>query len=124
MATTPSTTPLAFKVKGNNYTVKKITVGNLMNIEIVKSRISKNQYGSILANRTQWSEYTLDNIDMFSHLMVFFPSLITDLAVESWEDLDPFDLKELTKNYQAQFLPWFSSFTELLTKKEEDEKDD
>ena len=116
--------PLTFTVKENSYIVSRITVGHLMKIEIAKSQISNNQYGSILANRTQWSEYTLDNIDMFAHLMVFFPKLIADMNVETWEDLDPFDLKELATEYKEQFLPWFNDFTEILRKAKEDPTDD
>ncbi len=123
MANTPSTTPLAFKVKENTYNVSKITVGDLMKIEIAKAEISGGQYGKILANRTVWSEYTLDNIDMFAHISIFFPDLIEDLNVKSWEELDPFDLKQLTEQYQKQFRPWFSNFAELLRKPIVDEDD-
>jgi len=112
--TTPSTTPLTINVKGNNYTVERITVGNLMDIEIIKAQLCKGQYGSILSNRTQWSEYTLDNVDMFAHLMSFFPTLITALKVESWEQLDPFDVEELKKIYQEEFVVWFKNFSQVL----------
>jgi len=116
MIKTPSVAPLTFKVKGNDYSVSRITIGNLMKIEIAKAELAGGKYGQILANKTTWSEYTLDNIDMFAHLYVFFPSLITDLKVDSWEDLDPFDLKELKDQYRDQFTPWFSTFVELLRK--------
>jgi len=116
-------TKLVFKVKDNKYTVDRVTSGNLMRVEIAKANISNNQYGSILANKTVWSEYVLDNIDMFSHLMVFFPNLITDLKVDSWENLDPFDLEELSTQYKKQFVPWFTDFTEALRKAQSASKD-
>lgn len=119
----PSTTKLVFKVKGNSYEAKRITVGHLMRVEIAKSDLTGGKYGMILANRTTWSEYTLDNVDMFAHLLVFFPNLTKDLNVNSWEELDPFDLKELRKEYGAQFVPWFTNFTKLLKETEESDEE-
>lgn len=121
---TPSTTPLAFKVKDRTYTIDKITIGNLMKIEMLKSQLCNGQYGNILANRTVWAEYTLDNVDMFAHLMVFFPKLISDLKVDTWESLDPFDLKELHNQYKIQFTPWFANFSQLLRKESNDQEED
>jgi hypothetical protein len=108
--------PLVFKVKANTYTVQRITSGNLMRIEIAKAQLTNNQYGNILANRTVWSEHVLDMVDMFAHLIVFFPKLVEDLKVDTWEELDPFDLEELSKTYKEQFVPWFVDFTEILRK--------
>lgn len=124
MAQTPSTTPLILKVKDNEYTIDRITVGNLMHIEIAKATISRNQYGNILQLRTNWSIYTLDNIDMFAHLTVFCSKLIEDFEVDSWEGLDPFDLQQLKKAYAEQFVPWFKTFSDLLNKVPETKEDE
>lgn len=54
---------------------------------------------------------------------------MTDLKVEQWGDLDPFDLEELRKQYKDQFVPWFSAFTQALKiaqnpKEEKDKEND
>ena len=109
--------PLNFKVKENEYEIKLPTVGQLFDIEENKSILSNGNYGMILRNRTTWSEYSLDNIDMFSYLSVMCPELMVDMkrmGVNTWKDLDPFDLQELKAAYQTQFLPWFSEFKKAL----------
>lgn len=106
--------PLNFKVKDNEYPIKTPNVGQLWDIEEMKAVLSNGQYGAVLASNTVWSVYNLDNIDMFAHLTVLCPGLITDMKVKSWKELDPFDLEELRKAYKEQFNPWFDAFTKML----------
>lgn len=109
-----STTPLTFRVKDNDYVVDRITAGHLLEIEQQKAMQSNFQYGAILSNRTKWSNYILDNIDMFAHLQAFFPKLMEDMKVKSWKELDPFDLEELKTQYYETFIPWFEEFGTAL----------
>lgn len=106
--------PLELKVKENVYHVKTPTAGQLWDVEETKAILTNGRYGDVLNNRTVWAEYNLDNIDMFAYLSVLVPDLIKDLAVNSWRDLDPFDLAELKKAYKQQFVPWFEQFTKML----------
>jgi hypothetical protein len=108
--------PLIFNVKGNNYTIKTPTAGQLWQIEEAKSIISNGHYGNVMSNRTFWSEYNLDNIDMFSYFSILCPDLMKDIKVDSWTELDPFDLEELKDAYRKQFTPWFTDFTTMLKK--------
>lgn len=114
--------PLTFTVKQNQYSIKTPTAGQLWDVEELKAVLSNGNYGNVLRNRTFWSEYSLDTIDMFAYLSIMCPDLIKDLNVTSWKQLDPFDLAELKAAYRAQFIPWFSKFTEML--KSVDQKQD
>ena len=84
--------PFVFKVKENEYSIKTPTVEQLWTIEEMKATLTNGKYGSVMATHTYWSEYNLDNIDMFAYLTVLCPNLIKDLEVESWTELNPFDL--------------------------------
>lgn len=114
---------LTFVVKNNEYSIKTPTAGQLWDIEEMKSLLSNGQYGTVLKNRTYWSEYNLDNIDMFSYVSILCPKLIKDLEVDSWKELDPFDLAELKAAYKSQFLPWYDQFTKMLKSVEKKEVD-
>lgn len=115
--------PLNFNVKGNSYKVTTPTAGQLWDIEEMKARLSNGHYGNVLRNRTFWSEYNLDTIDMFSYITVLCPELIEDLKVDTWKDLDPFDLAELKKQYKSQFLPWLTALNKALKSAETDQDD-
>lgn len=113
--------PLKFTVKDNVYQIKSPTVGQLWQIEEMKAKLSNGQYGSVLRNRTFWSEYNLDNIDMFAYISVLVPQLIKDLKADDWTQLDPFDVSELKAAYKKQFLPWFNAFQKALKQVESDD---
>jgi isopentenyldiphosphate isomerase len=105
---------LTFNVKGNQYNIKTPTSGQLWDVEEMKALLTNGQYGNVLNHRTYWSEYNLDNVDMFAYISVLCPQVIKDLEVETWKDLDPFDLAELKNAYKKQFLPWYNEFTKML----------
>jgi len=107
-------TPLQLTIKDNTYHVKTPTAGQLWDVEEMKAVLANGRYGDVLNNRTVWAEYNLDNIDMFAYLSILVPQLMKDLAVNSWRELDPFDLAELKKAYKQQFVPWFEQFTKAL----------
>lgn len=116
--------PLTFTIKGQDYHIKTPTVGQMYAIEELKSSLTNGKYGAIMQNTTYWSEYSLDNIDMFSQLTALCPGLIKDLKVDSWKDLDPFDLEDLKEAYKTQFLPWLNAFLFALKAVQEKKKSD
>lgn len=108
--------PLNFLVKKQNYIVRIPTAGDLWDIEAQKAILSEGKYGLVVSNKSPWSDYALDNLDMFAYLKVLVPNLIDDLKVDSWKDLSVFDLEELKEAYNTQLWPWFVKFTDMLKK--------
>lgn len=105
---------LVFSVKGNDYQIDTPTQGKLIDIEVMKSIISKNQYGNILSNKTTQANDRLDTIDMFAFLTVMCPKLMKDIKAVTWEDMDIFDVAELKVEYKKQIEPWIAQLEEGL----------
>lgn len=106
---------LTLNVSGNSYEVKQPSVGQIIDIEMMKAQITNGNYGKMIGNFSQMSVMSLDMIDMFAHFKILCPKLLKDLAVENWADLDAFDTMDMFKAYMKQFKPWYSVFSEKLT---------
>ena len=113
----------------NIYEVKIPTAGQLIDIEVEKTRLSSGLYGSMARVGTASSSGALDVIDVSAYLRVLVPALMKDLKVANITDLDIFDFKLLMKDYSEQFLPWVNDWQRVLNaapekkKIEEDEQD-
>lgn len=117
---------LSFTVKSdsaeNVYNLSIPNTGKLREIERLKSIMTGGQYGSIIGNRTLDAKEALDNVDMMANLTVICPDLIKHLKVNSWDELDPFDFKELKKAYDEQFVPWYAAFKAALRSVDSDDQ--
>ncbi len=114
---------LNFEVKSNSYIIESPTIGQMIQVEQMKSVLSNGQYGALMANRTWTASHSLDTIDCFADLSILCPDLIKSLNVNDWTDLDPLDAAELLKAYKKQFVPWYNAIIEAIkeaTKIDED----
>ena len=111
-----------FSFKGKGYTTKPINVGALIDIEVMKGVITNNQYGTLVGHGTVLSNWNLDNIDMFSNLMVLCPDLMKDIKADSWRDLSVGDINELRDEYKKEFAPWLEKQLDFLTPKKVEPK--
>lgn len=107
---------LQFKVGENSYVVSQPNIGQVIDIEMMKSQITNGNYGKMITNYSKMSILSLDMIDMFAHFKVICPKLLEDLKVDNWSQLDSFDALDLFKAYQGSFKPWFSLYSDKLTK--------
>ena len=98
----------------NIYSIHTPNVGQLIQIEKLKTIMTGGQYGSMILNRTLDAKEVLDNVDMAANLTVICPKLIKDLKADDWMEMDPMDLKELRVQYEKQFTPWFNEFKKEL----------
>ena len=101
---------------GNTYTLKKPTIGQLLDIQTLKAQITRGSYGQIVRNLDEIGIMSLDVVDMIAVLSSLCPDVITDMKVSNWAELDPFDILDLYKGYQATVHPWYSQYSKDLTK--------
>lgn len=105
---------IIFKTKGGSYTLNFPTVGEYRQIEVQKSGLSAGLYGELINSGTISAAKALDFIDMQAILVVMCPKVITDLKVDSFDDLDIFDANDLLRTYSEQIRPWIESWMKLL----------
>jgi hypothetical protein len=105
---------LTFRLKGNEYFIEFPRVGEYRRIETLKQSLSLNTYGSMVRSMTAAAEEALDMIDMEAYFSVMCPKLIEDLKCDSFSDLGLLDYKELKREYQEKFVPWWNDIQKLL----------
>jgi hypothetical protein len=103
-------------IKENSYKVIFPKVGKLIDIENMKSILSKGMYGSMEASRTIDSQFALDMIDMEAYYSVLVPELIKDLKVKSLRDLEIEDSVELRKIFFDVLLPFIKQWRDIISK--------
>jgi hypothetical protein len=108
-------TTLNFSVKGNNYSIKVPTMGNLIDIESSKQELSKGQYQQMIMTdiKSQWNAIEL--IEAIANLRVLCPELLKDLKVRDISEIDAIDSKELVKAYKEQFVPWYNEWYKVYS---------
>lgn len=101
---------ITITVKGNEYTTKFPTVGQLIDIETEKSILARGQYGSMVQGGMTTAYNALSCIDVVAYFKVLFPKIFEDLKVKEMEDIDAIDFSELVKVYKDQFHPWIEEW--------------
>jgi hypothetical protein len=105
-----------FEAGGNTYTINKPDIGQLLDIQTMKAQITRGNYGQIVRNLDEVGVMSLDIVDMIAVLSSLCPEVITDLKVDNWSKLDPFDILDLYKGYHETVHPWYSKYSKDLTK--------
>lgn len=114
----------SIEFKGKAYELKQPTVGSLMDIEIMKGELTNDRYGSIVRHGTVISNWNLDNVDMFSNLIVLCPDLVKDIKVTNWRDLSLPDIQELKEEYNKTFSPWIEKHLGFLNPPVDEKKEE
>ena len=102
---TPSRT-IAIQIGNNSYDVKFPNVGELIDIDVMKLRITNDKYESLkfsINPRFIASAIQAEAIATFS---VLIPKLREDLTVKSFLHLKVEEAQTLVKAYTDQYLPW------------------
>jgi hypothetical protein len=113
-------TELKFEVKGNTYTIKVPTPGDMIDVERIKQALSGGYYDNMMRTSTISAQESLLVIDIQAHFSVLCPSLMTDLKAEDVRKLTAEDYRELKNAYTKQFIPWWNNWLKLF--RGEDEK--
>lgn len=109
---------IVLKIKGNNYTVKFPTVGQLRTIESLKQELTAGQYGAMAQSnlKRQWD--AIESVDVEAFFSVLIPTLTRDLKVPI-SKIDAIDFKEIVNIYRTQFVPWYEDWYELFSATDE-----
>lgn len=114
---------ITVKIQDNEYKVDFPTAGDMIDIEVRKSIMSRNQYFGLLNTSTVTSNFALDLIDTAATFSVLIPELMDDLNVDSILDLSIPDSKELVDAYKEQFSPWYEEWLDVIKGSAEDRKE-
>jgi hypothetical protein len=107
-------TELKFEVKGNTYTIKVPTPGDMIDVERRKMVLSGGYYGEMMRTSTISAQESLMLVDIQSHFSVLCPELIKDLKCEDLGSMDIDDYKMLKEAYTKEFVPWWNSWLKLF----------
>jgi len=107
---------IKLKISGKDYLVHFPNVGQILDIESLKSALTNGSYGDLCKMGTKTANAALDLADTIATFVILIPELKDTLDVKSFTELDPFLAKKLVTPYKKQFLPWFMEINEELRK--------
>lgn len=105
---------LKFEVKGNTYTIKVPTPGDMIDVERRKMVLSSGYYNEMMRTSTVSAQESLMVIDIQSHFSVQCPDLMKDLKCDDINKLSVEDYQVLKSAYTKQFLPWWNIWLQLF----------
>lgn len=108
---------ISIPFEGKKFSIKFPNVGQMIDIESLKSSLSGNKYGSFAASGIKTMYFALDMIDAISFFSVMCPKLkdfITEEDNVDYTQMKPESVKELVTLYQKFVLPWYSKILEQL----------
>jgi hypothetical protein len=111
---------LKFEVKGNSYTIKVPTPGDMIDIERMKMVLSSGYYNEMMRTSTISAQESLMVIDIQSCFSVLCPDLMKDLKCEDVRKMVAEDYQMLKAAYTKEFIPWWNAWLKLF--RGEDEK--
>ena len=114
---------MTFKIEQNSYDVEFPNTGGLIEIEVLKAQLSRNQYSS-LSQSGSTGLYNKFIIDMIATFTVLFPTLKKDLNVKTISELHPLETKKLLKVYLSDVLVWMNEWEEILNSDDEETVED
>ena len=111
---------LKFEVKGNTYTIKVPTPGDMIDVERMKMVLSSGYYSEMMRTSTISAQESLMVIDIQAHFSVQCPELMKDLKCEDVRKKAAEDYQALKTAYTKEFVPWWNVWLKLF--RGEDEK--
>lgn len=112
----PSTT-LSFEFKGKSFEIKYPNSGQMIDIAVLKAKLSDNQYTSLISQYSVEAPLAVKLVDAFSFLRVVCPSFIDNLATKSFYDLEVHESIEIVHAYDEKIFPWIESWTTYINDK-------
>lgn len=111
---------LEIVVGDKTYKLNFPNTGELMDLAILRSRLSEGNYNSIANTLILGDKLAQFSIDTIAHLSILCPSLLNDLNVKNYTDLDVLSMKKLIRIYIDKIFPWMNSWYELLNSLDEE----
>lgn len=102
------------EILGREYDIQFPNVGQFYRIETMKQSLSRGCYNSMITSPSPMAQHALDMIDIESTLVVLCPSLIFDLKVKNFSELDIRDYKTIRDEYYKKVAPFFTEVGNLL----------
>lgn len=109
---------VSFSIKGHEYQINFPTVGQFIDLEASKQKLSRSEYTQMLLSGTIMSDLALDLIDAVAIMSVMCPSFVEDLKVNRLTDLSLDDASELVDQYRSTIRPWVDGWMSLFAKPE------
>lgn len=101
-------------IKAQLYSVKFPTVGDFIDIEVMKQNLSGGTYGNMLKTGLITQRAALDRINMIAYFSVLIPELKKDLKVDIFSDIDLIDSIELVQVYKKEIEPWIEEWLNVI----------
>ena len=105
---------ITVNVLDNKFTVQYPKSGQMIDIAVLKAKLSENQYSSLLYQTSIEAPLALRLIDVYSFLTIMVPKIKEALAKKSFYDLEAFEAVELVHMYDSQILPWLNKWTQYI----------
>lgn len=105
---------LKIKLLGQDYTVSFPNVGQILDIESLKSALTNGTYGDLVKMNTKSSNFALDLTDTIATFSVLIPDLSTVADIKSYHELDQVTAIKLIAAYRDTFFPWFNEINKGL----------
>lgn len=105
---------ISVKVQDSSFVIKYPNSGQMIDIAVLKARLSENQYSSLFYQGSIEAPLALRLIDVYSFLTIMAPKIKEVLATKSFYDLEAIQAVELVHMYDEQILPWINKWTEYI----------
>jgi hypothetical protein len=105
---------LKFEVKGNTYTIKVPTAGDMIDIERLKMILSGGYYNEMMRTTTISAQESLLIIDIQACFSILNQKLMQDLKCEDIKKLSIEDYRVLRTAYMENFVPWWNNWLKLF----------
>lgn len=103
-----------FEIQEQKFTVKYPNSGQMIEIAVLKAKLSEGQYAQLLFQRSNESTISLQMIDAYSFFTIMIPDLKNSLNVKSLYDLTILQSAELIHVYDDILAPWLDAWTETI----------
>jgi hypothetical protein len=106
----------------NDYVINYPKVGQFVEVEAMKSRLTRDTYTSMTEGGTVPSQMARYTVDMIAFLSVCCPKIKADLNVDSFSDLEMIESKKILKVYVKDILPWIAEWEFVLNAEDDAEE--
>ena len=104
---------VSIEISGKNYQLVRPNNGQLIQIEVMKHRLSGGLYSEMVFTSLVSSQNTINTIDMMAHMTVLCPRVIVDLKIDV-SKLDIIDSLPLLKVYMQKVHPWITEWQNFI----------
>lgn len=107
-------TEIKIEIKESVFVIKYPTSGQMIDIAVLKAKLSDNQYSSLYYQSSIEAPLALRLIDVYSFLTIAAPKVKETLTKKSFYELEAAEAIELVHVYEKQILPWYNKWTEYI----------